>query len=56
MLKKKNFEKKCFETKILITNIYNTINQCGTIFALLAPLGKKKSNSFVQGVKRPITA
>ena len=29
----KNVEKKNFETKLLITKIYNTINQCDTIFA-----------------------
>ena len=34
--RKKNVEKKLFETKTLIKKIYNTFNQCETIFALLA--------------------
>ena len=40
---KKKFGKKYFETKILIRKIYNTMNQCGTIFALLAPLDKNRT-------------
>ena len=36
-------EKK-FEIKILITKIYNAINQCDTIFALLAPVGRNRVN------------
>ena len=50
---KKIVERKDFETKILITKIYNTINQCDIIFALLptAGTGKKTgSHSFLQGV------
>ena len=31
---------KNFDTKILITNIYNNINKCDTIFALLALLDR----------------
>ena len=42
ILKKKNLEKKYFKTKILITKIYNDINKCDTIFALLAPLDKNR--------------
>ena len=38
----KNFGKKYFETKIFIRKIHNTINQCDTIFALLAPLDRDK--------------
>ena len=34
--------KNYFERNILITKIYNTINQCDTIFALLAPLDRSR--------------
>ena len=33
-------EKKYFESKIWIAKIYNEINQCDIIFALLAPLDR----------------
>ena len=39
-LPKKKNSIKYFETKILITKIYNTSNQCNTIFTLLAPLDR----------------
>ena len=38
----KNCEKKNFKTKIFITKIYNIINKCNTIFALLAPFDKNR--------------
>ena len=39
---KKIWEKKYFKTKILTTKVYNNINKCDTIFALLAPLYRNK--------------
>ena len=44
-IEKKNFAKKYFETKIVITKTYNTINQCDTIFALRGLLLSKFSNN-----------
>ena len=38
----KNIEKKDIKTKILITKIYNNINKCDTIVALLAPLDRNR--------------
>ena len=37
---KKNFEKINSKTKIFITKLYNNIDECHTIFALLAPFDK----------------
>ena len=34
--------KKNFKTEIFITKIYNNINKCDTIFALLAPFHKNR--------------
>ena len=38
----KKIGKKYFQTKILITKIYNNINKSVTSFALLAALGRDK--------------
>ena len=38
----KKFEKDYFETQILITKIYNTINQCDIVFVLLALLDRNR--------------
>ena len=40
--RRKNVGKKYFETKILITKIYNTSNECDAIVALLAPLDRNR--------------
>ena len=58
MLEKIWWEKKLqknFETKIFITKTYNNINECDTIFALLATFDKnrekvKKSAAYVLGI------
>ena len=39
---KKKFGKKYLETKIFITKMYNTINQCDTILTLLAPMDRNR--------------
>ena len=39
---KKNFGQKNFNTKIFITKIYKYINNCDTIFALLAPFDENR--------------